>query len=575
MNLMKMQDQLQDYSKQQLVQEMKQPSGNIPQYLLLSELQRRKRMESSYAAQANPQDEKTVAEETVAAAGVPQQGIGAIASTMAPQSNPMSNNMQPPVQKMAAGGLLSPQEELLGVLPERAYEYFDMVEEPDRTPDEDGFVYPMEDEFVIPNRDINAEDALRERLMEKDFERMGIGKEIAMKDGGVLRMNEGGLPRYMGTGRPRMYFNPRYEGLPRIPGTNRPVNPMTVIQPVAPEGNVQDPLSGGPVVAFDPESVLPPESRLDTTDDARASRKTPGAGIGRPLAPAVTPRAGVFEMDTAPESAPMPQTLDLAPWVQRSLEEGTNNTGYFDGAGRFIPEQPTLNPHFDEPSMPGAVSSSGRPEAPDAMAVPGADTLPVVPPTAQPTPPVVQPQTTGPGGGGGGSAITADMVAPQTEEESDFAKDKWFALAQAGFAMMATRGTFGEKVGAGGLAGLGALNQYRERQDRMNKEAADLALKQAALAMRGRGGSGGGGRPIGASEIKAYMDAVAEIDQALSGLTGDLSPTQIDNLTAQRAMMQQQLNDALAYNRAARGMPPVAAGTAGPYGGGYNITSGG
>ena len=44
MNILQVQDDLKNFSEEQLVNEMQMPSGNAPQFLVLSELNRRKRM---------------------------------------------------------------------------------------------------------------------------------------------------------------------------------------------------------------------------------------------------------------------------------------------------------------------------------------------------------------------------------------------------------------------------------------------------------------------------------------------------------------------------------------------------
>ncbi len=107
MNMIELQEQLKDFSQQQLVQEMKMPSGNVPQYLVLSEMQRRKRMQAAAAGdQGRPQT--TVAEDAVAAAGVPQGGIAQMARTMAPQTDMTQNTG---VAAMAGGGAVRRMQE--------------------------------------------------------------------------------------------------------------------------------------------------------------------------------------------------------------------------------------------------------------------------------------------------------------------------------------------------------------------------------------------------------------------------------------------------------------------------------
>lgn len=86
MNIIQIQERLKDVSDNELVSEMQRPSGSAPQYLVLSELQRRKRMRDDYQRQ-QAQNMPTVAEEMVSAAGVPQGGIMDAARAMAPKSS--------------------------------------------------------------------------------------------------------------------------------------------------------------------------------------------------------------------------------------------------------------------------------------------------------------------------------------------------------------------------------------------------------------------------------------------------------------------------------------------------------
>jgi len=122
MNMIDIQDKLKNLSEDQLVREMQSPSGAAPQFLVLSEITRRKRMRDSLNS-AEGMNQPTVAEEAVAASGVPQGGIASMAQALAPQSSIAQNTgfsaqpMMPPepvrgmygggpVRKMAAGDLI-------------------------------------------------------------------------------------------------------------------------------------------------------------------------------------------------------------------------------------------------------------------------------------------------------------------------------------------------------------------------------------------------------------------------------------------------------------------------------------
>jgi len=110
MNILDVQDKLKNFSEQQLLQEMQMPSGNAPQFLVLSEMTRRKRMRDSMASQGN--SGTTVAEEVVASAGVPQGGIASMAQAMAPKSSIAQNTGVSPMQEMPQE---MPQEPVMGM----------------------------------------------------------------------------------------------------------------------------------------------------------------------------------------------------------------------------------------------------------------------------------------------------------------------------------------------------------------------------------------------------------------------------------------------------------------------------
>jgi hypothetical protein len=102
MNMLDIQDKLKGLSEQQLVQAMQAPAENVPQFLVLSEITRRKRMRDSMASQEG--NGMTVAQEAVAAAGVPQGGIADMARAMAPKTDMTQNTGVSSVQGMYAGG---------------------------------------------------------------------------------------------------------------------------------------------------------------------------------------------------------------------------------------------------------------------------------------------------------------------------------------------------------------------------------------------------------------------------------------------------------------------------------------
>ena len=106
MNIIDIQDQLKNFSEDQLNNEMQMPSGNAPQFLVLSEIQRRKRMRDDFAKRQAAQ-QPTVAEEAIAAAGVPQSGIAGMSEAMAPKSTMVQNAVGSAMpEAMRSGGLM-------------------------------------------------------------------------------------------------------------------------------------------------------------------------------------------------------------------------------------------------------------------------------------------------------------------------------------------------------------------------------------------------------------------------------------------------------------------------------------
>lgn len=112
MNIIDVQDKLKDFSEQQLIREMQMPSGTAPQFLVLSEIQRRKRMRDDFAKREAAQ-QQTVAQEAVSAAGVPNSGIAGMSEAMAPKSTMAQNAVgSAKPQAMRTGGLMRFAQEL-------------------------------------------------------------------------------------------------------------------------------------------------------------------------------------------------------------------------------------------------------------------------------------------------------------------------------------------------------------------------------------------------------------------------------------------------------------------------------
>lgn len=102
MNYIESREKLKDISDNDVVNYYHNPTPDVPMFLSLSELQRRKRVRDSY--QANKPEEKSVAEELVEESQPQMAGVAGL-----PEAQPMMQAMAPqpemPMEQMAQGGL--------------------------------------------------------------------------------------------------------------------------------------------------------------------------------------------------------------------------------------------------------------------------------------------------------------------------------------------------------------------------------------------------------------------------------------------------------------------------------------
>lgn len=113
MNILDIQDKLKNLSQDQLSKEMQMPSGAVPQFLVLGELNRRQAMRQSM--QQQNAGSQTVAQELLNSAGVPTEGISDMAQSMAPKSSIAQNTgigalpQESPPPEQAGIAALAPQ----------------------------------------------------------------------------------------------------------------------------------------------------------------------------------------------------------------------------------------------------------------------------------------------------------------------------------------------------------------------------------------------------------------------------------------------------------------------------------
>ena len=224
MNLLQVQDDLKNFSQDQLVKEMQQPSGSTPQFLVLSELNRRKRVKGDFEAR-QAQQQPTVAEEAVASAGVSQQGMMGMPEAMAPQSAVSEGVGTSAPMKMASGGLAQFGNEIRNSMGQEIDPYLDGVQQEAEQKfnidlDQDGPKNIMQlpgpripsfgmrpsirPAIAYPHQvGIGGKGMARPAVMPREYLRDNIpfgGQSRRLAEGGVIRAQDG-LPNFRGFGK--------------------------------------------------------------------------------------------------------------------------------------------------------------------------------------------------------------------------------------------------------------------------------------------------------------------------------------------------------------------------------------
>ena len=164
MNIMQVQDDLKNFSQEQLIKEIQRPSGMAPQFLVLSEINRRQRVKQDVNARM-AQQEPTVAEEAIASAGVPQGGLADMSQALAPKSaSALSTGIGTSMpMAMQSGGFLKTPDEI--------EEELEMMSDPDSM------------DFSRMSLEEMAEFAKKMK---------GLSQPSTMYGGGLTYMQEGG-----------------------------------------------------------------------------------------------------------------------------------------------------------------------------------------------------------------------------------------------------------------------------------------------------------------------------------------------------------------------------------------------
>lgn len=550
MNIIQLQDRLKDFSQNQLVQEMQKPSGQVPQFLVLSELQRRKRLQQDLAQQQAPEP-TTVAEDAVAAAGVPQGGVSAAAAAMAPKTDVVQNTGIASVapQAMRRGGSV-------------------------RKMADGGYLPAMTDPAIIAmaNRmGMTVEQYLASLPPDE-------AAKITQQSGARATRDKMLATEPVGDG---MTFPTQSDLNRRFADQNTPF----VRQPSAPAPMGAPPampsMDAGITSIPLPPQLPPSAEELQARSNAELDQKEYGYAPGSDRRMTADEMAAAAAGPSAPLPAPPPST---APSLSATVGETLSsllpsglNAGAAMGEAMRREAADTRGPAFE---------TRGRNPAPPAPTVPAgaaaASTPPSAPGTAPATPGGTAPAAPGGAGGGMGGGMGASAGAPTSFEsellsmlkskERAAEQDKWLALAQFGLQMMASdKPDFAGAVGEAGMAAIPAFTQSRDKaaEDRLAllgalEQARMARTRAAAVGGGGAGGAGGAFKPMPASVLSSLYDQLSDVNGQLAMLppvaAGEPDPDAALRMQLQAAAntIQQQINLGMAqYGAAPTGGVPA------------------
>ena len=490
MNIVQLQDQLKNFSQDQLVREMQAPSGNAPQFLVLGEIMRRKRMQDDFTAQQAKDDGGTVAQEAVAAAGVPQGGIADMARAMAPSTDMTQNTG---VQAMAAGGPVKKMAK--GDIVVRGGKRY--IEQDDGTYlSEDGG-----DRILTPGQALSRDvDALT------NIDVGGGLRSVFQPVGDTLR----GI------------FQPVGEAARE---TLQPVG-ETMRETLQPVGQDLQTL-------FDPRVVEPsvPTSEF-TTADINAAIEAAAAKdqTARTMEAIQAERAPFLRLPPAPDRS------GLGGNAERSLGENSLaripelltteiNIGPDGTITAVAPEKPMPSRADRDQQGIAAVPTPAEVAEAEKAAVEQAAAEEAA--VAAQTAAASQGGTGGAGGAGGMSSYEQELMNMLQNREKAAQQDKWLALAQVGLNLMSsTQPTLGGALGEAGLKGVEAARGARDQYDKDRLELMGaLEQSRAARAKAARGTGSGGLSGIKLSQYLPQLRYAADAaTDRVSLLTGGMDP---------------------------------------------------
>ena len=540
MNMLDVQDKLKGLSEQQLVQEMQMPSGNAPQFLVLSEITRRKRMRDSMQQQP---DNSTVAQEAVVAAGVPQGGIADMAMALAPKTDMTQNTGASPVQGMYGGGYVQKMQ-AGAFVDSKSLVPYSQQNFPSALAS-DPAVVAMAQRLGIPVEEYIA--SLSPETRAKNIQRVVDGRITQGPRSDVFDPTVPALSQVDGTQEFRPYTSdairgsliptqedldasyraslteePRFRQAPyeQFPEAGGLASPPQSLYPPVPVGN---PIPGEEPSFYTPPERLQPMSPMERlragTDYMRSGEGLPAYNEFRDVFDAREPETqlaydalGSGEFVTVPTLGQQVENIgeqvsnlpgavadyfrDIElpsvgdPYSELSAQEFSDLS-----SGRMSPDTAkalqagrlSMVKYGGRGSAPSGAQSTSTPSPDDdagATTVPGGDAPATETPTT--TNDLIANTTTGgtrtSGGAGSASGATSyeqELINAMQRAERRAQQDKWLALAQVGLGLMSsTQPTIGGALGEAGLAG---LQSYQGARDEYETERLGLSKELAGI----------------------------------------------------------------------------------------------
>ena len=516
MNIIDMQNNLKGLTDQQLVGEMQQPTGQVPQYLVLAELTRRKDMRDEFAKR-QADSGKTVAENAIAAAGFPQGGIASL-SGMAPRTDLSMNDAapmmgQPPqpapppptaeVRGMADGGIVGMQQGGMFGGAGQHVQYYGrnyVIQPSGKVIDMTGGKVVFDENLANAIKNMAAPETamipqgvrpITGNELPPDIEPGGIGTlmyETLNQDWQPSRMGDEWFAQGRINERERLALERGSIGEQK-----KIVNSMIARGDTpAPDVPLDDADIGGAFGGWTPTPAIPTHQQSPTP--VEISETSPSPSLIETFSAGFTPSSGA-------SAGPYELGVEVA-GPTTGIDNWPLGVEVADGGQQLDAEQLA-----NRDAISAMIANIGvNPEdSPVGEDVTGGQPMPV-------------PQAAAVGGGGaGGGGTSGGGAAGGASGFSSYEqflqkrlddltrqkdKDKWLALAMAGAQLMASDNpSFGGAIGEAFQTGLGA---YKDLMTKADEEEMDLMMKKLQLSAASAGGGGGGasgGRSSGASAM--------------------------------------------------------------------------